>query len=61
LTPGWDRLARATVGRTALILFSPVAAIACVVFVNPVGVVLAFVYGGMGAYLVFWRPTNSLG
>ncbi len=62
LAPGRDRLALATVGRTALVLLSVVVVvIACVAFVNPVGTVLALAYGGTGTYLAYRRPTNSLG
>jgi hypothetical protein len=61
LTHGRSRLTPATAGRVGLIALGAAASIACVVFVNPAGVALAFAYAGTGAYLVYRRPANSLG
>jgi hypothetical protein len=61
LISGRDGLWAATVGRAVLIVLSAVAAVACAVFVTPAGAVLAVAYGGPGVYLIFRRPTNSLG
>ena len=51
----------AILARGGLIALAIVASVACVALVRRDTTPLVFAYGGIGAYLVIRRPTNSIG